>query len=411
MRQGKLWILGLAVAGCLLGTARAGLPGLPAAVTLPADVGLYDPEGGVAVETLAEAEFPVAEGKNVTKKGKHYRTYLKWKDADQKPVGSFWPSWLAALKGSGWTLAGNNGATTYTLVRKAAGTESWLMFGLGDYVSPLVELIEISSASAGMTLVPPAAKPEAFTDRDDFPYLGHPAGAQLTGTGVFNEPLDVTDGAVDREPVLAGTAYRLKTYQPPPSLSRYEFESQYRDALTRAGWTVRPPTDGKIGSGEVIAHYAKNGRNIWARLGRGADNSNIGIGIKVADVGAEDWGARLDKNCHLPLYGVLFDFNRDTLRPDSTPVLEKTLVLLQARAQKPAEIQGHTDNVGDDAYNLKLSNARAASVVRWLVQHGIPPGRLTAKGFGKTQPIADNGSDEGRARNRRVELAIPGCHK
>jgi OmpA-OmpF porin, OOP family len=226
---------------------------------------------------------------------------------------------------------------------------------------------------------------------------------------VRNEPLDVT-GPGDRETVLAGSGYRMKSYQPPPSLSRFEFETQYREALAKAGWTVKPPEGGKIGSGEVIAHYAKNGRDLWARLGRGADDSDTGIALRVADIGAEDWGARLDKDCHLPLYGVTFDFNKDTLRPDSTPVLEKAAALLKTR-DRPIEVQGHTDNVGGDASNVQLSNARAASVMRWLVAHGIPQARLTAKGFGKSQPVADNGSEAGRARNRRVELKVAGCGK
>jgi outer membrane protein OmpA-like peptidoglycan-associated protein len=367
---------------------------------------LFDSSAGVTVENLAEVEFPLAEGKAVTQKGKHYRTYLKWTDADNKPVSSFWPAWLKGLQANGWTLAGNDGSTTYSLTRKG-DPESWLRVQLGDYNSPLIDVIETAAATAGLTLPAPASRPETIGERDDFPYLSHPAGAQLTGSSVRNEPLDVT-GPGDHETALAGFGYRVKSYQPPPSLSRFEFESQYREALAKAGWAVKPPEGGKAGSGEVIAHYAKNGRDLWARLGRGADDSATGIVLKVADVGAEDWGARLDKDCHLPLYGVTFDFNKDTLRPDSTPVLEKAAALLKMR-DRPVEVQGHTDNVGGDAYNVQLSNARASSVMRWLVAHGTPQARLTAKGFGKSQPVANNGSEAGRARNRRVELKLVGC--
>jgi outer membrane protein OmpA-like peptidoglycan-associated protein len=83
--------------------------------------------------------------------------------------------------------------------------------------------------------------------------------------------------------------------------------------------------------------------------------------------------------------------------------------VLQKDTALKVEIQGHTDNVGDDAYNQQLSNARAQSVVTWLTQQGIAANRLTATGYGKTRPIADNDSDEGRAKNRRVEIAKPGC--
>jgi outer membrane protein OmpA-like peptidoglycan-associated protein len=65
--------------------------------------------------------------------------------------------------------------------------------------------------------------------------------------------------------------------------------------------------------------------------------------------------------------------------------------------------------VGGDAYNQTLSEARAKAIVTWLTQHGIAGARLTAKGFGKTRPIADNATDAGRAKNRRVEIADPNC--
>jgi OmpA-OmpF porin, OOP family len=409
MRRAVVCIAACAIALASRAGAATPLPGLPASVTFPAGVVLYDSTADVAVENLAEVEFPLAEGKAVTKKGKHYRTYLKWTDADNKPVASFWPAWLKGLQANGWTLAGSDGSSTYSLTRKSGGQESWLRARLGDYDSPLIEVIEIAAATASLTLPAPAAQPEAIGERDDFPYLAHPADARLTGSSVRNEPLDVT-GPGDRETVFAGSSYRVKSYQPPPSLSRFEFESQYREALAKAGWAVKLPEGGKAGSGEVIAHYAKGGRNLWARLGRGADDSGTGILLKVADIGAEDWGARLDKDCRLPLYGVTFDFNKDTLLPDSTSILEKAAALLKTR-DKPVEIQGHTDNVGGDAYNVQLSNARAASVMRWLVAHGIPQARLTAQGFGKSQPVADNGSEAGRARNRRVELKVAGCGK
>ena len=73
------------------------------------------------------------------------------------------------------------------------------------------------------------------------------------------------------------------------------------------------------------------------------------------------------------------------------------------------EIQGHTDNVGNDAYNQTLSEARTKAVMMWFTQHGVAANRLTAKGYGKTKPVADNGSDEGRAKNRWVEIADPSC--
>ena len=65
--------------------------------------------------------------------------------------------------------------------------------------------------------------------------------------------------------------------------------------------------------------------------------------------------------------------------------------------------------MGNDAYNQTLSEARAGAVVTWLTQHGMARGRLTANGYGRTMSVADNGNDEGRAKNRRVEIADPRC--
>ena len=75
------------------------------------------------------------------------------------------------------------------------------------------------------------------------------------------------------------------------------------------------------------------------------------------------------------------------------------------------DVEGYTDSVGGDDYNQKLSEARSKSVLAWLTQHGIAADRLSFKGYGKTRPVATNDTDEGRAKNRRVEIAKPGCTK
>jgi outer membrane protein OmpA-like peptidoglycan-associated protein len=384
------------------------LQGFPEHVALPRDVIPYD-AGSIVVEAFAEVEFPVAEGKTVARQGRHVRSYTKWPDADYKPAAATWAQWQPLLKAAGWQPMGSDGSTTYSLKRVAGGTESWLKVALSDNNQPLLELIEVGAARAVLQLPAPAAQPEAYGDRDDIPYLRKPEGARLSGSGRADEPLDVTQPG-DREPVLVGQSYRIKRYAPPPSLSKLEFETQYRAALEKAGWTLRPLAPGqKAGEGRVVAQYAANGRQIWVDLGRGNDDGDTGLTFKVADLGAEDWGARLDKQCRLPLYGVQFDFDKATLRPDSAPVLDKALQVLRARPAVKAAVQGHTDNVGTDAHNQALSTARAQSVRQWLVEHGIEPARLGSQGYGKTQPIADNATDAGRARNRRVELVREGC--
>jgi len=104
-------------------------------------------------------------------------------------------------------------------------------------------------------------------------------------------------------------------------------------------------------------------------------------------------------------YGIYFDFNRDTLKPESEPVLKEIAQAMTNNPEWKLTVEGHTDNIGGDPYNLDLSRRRAASVKQALVsQYNIAPDRLLTSGFGASRPIETNDTLEGRARNRRVEL-------
>lgn len=103
-------------------------------------------------------------------------------------------------------------------------------------------------------------------------------------------------------------------------------------------------------------------------------------------------------------YGILFDTASDRIKPESEPTLTEVLNLLNAQPTLNLGIEGHTDSQGGDAYNLDLSQRRARSVVAWLTGKGVAAARLTAAGYGKTQPVSDNATPQGRALNRRVEL-------
>ncbi|MBR0652082.1 OmpA family protein [Roseomonas terrae] len=104
--------------------------------------------------------------------------------------------------------------------------------------------------------------------------------------------------------------------------------------------------------------------------------------------------------------GIHFDFDRDTPRADSLPALEALQALIEEMKETAWVIEGHTDGVGGAAHNRRLSQARAEAVIAWLVARGIESSRLTPRGLGPDQPLADNATDEGRALNRRVE-AVP----
>jgi outer membrane protein OmpA-like peptidoglycan-associated protein len=105
---------------------------------------------------------------------------------------------------------------------------------------------------------------------------------------------------------------------------------------------------------------------------------------------------------------VLFDTARYTLKPGAREKLAKVSGIILAHPGLKIAIEGHTDNVGSDEYNMKLSDNRANSVETYLVSQGLNSGSVTAQGFGKNQPVADNGTAAGRQRNRRVEMVVSG---
>jgi outer membrane protein OmpA-like peptidoglycan-associated protein len=104
---------------------------------------------------------------------------------------------------------------------------------------------------------------------------------------------------------------------------------------------------------------------------------------------------------------IKFRFNSAELDPASDPILQAVATVMEGHPElTKVRVEGHTDNVGTPAYNMGLSNRRAASVMKWLVAHGIDKKRLTSQGFGLTKPIDDNATDDGRRNNRRVEFHI-----
>lgn len=103
---------------------------------------------------------------------------------------------------------------------------------------------------------------------------------------------------------------------------------------------------------------------------------------------------------------IEFDRGKASIKPVSFPILKEVATLLEARPNLKIAVQGHTDNIGSAAYNKKLSADRAASVLKYLASQGIDESRLSSEGFGPDKPIATNETNEGRARNRRVDFVI-----
>ncbi len=104
------------------------------------------------------------------------------------------------------------------------------------------------------------------------------------------------------------------------------------------------------------------------------------------------------------LHGPQFDFDKATLKPAGKQLLDQAVKVMQEQPSLRVSVEGHTDSIGSDAYNQKLSERRAAAVRDYLVSQGIDAARITARGFGKARPVASNQTAEGRAENRRVEI-------
>lgn len=122
------------------------------------------------------------------------------------------------------------------------------------------------------------------------------------------------------------------------------------------------------------------------------------------ELSATEMMEQLDKNGFVSLYGIQFDTGKAAIKPESEPLLGEIVSLLRENASLKLSVDGHTDNVGNKKANQALSKQRAEAVKKWLVAKGVSASRLSAAGFGDAHPIADNRLEEGRAKNRRVEL-------
>ena len=152
-------------------------------------------------------------------------------------------------------------------------------------------------------------------------------------------------------------------------------------------------------------------RNIWLSFSMFDDGNNVNLMTleekpmeqRVTLIKADQMASALGKDGHVALY-LNFDTDSDAIRPDSRPIVDEIAKLLRTDLQLKLKVEGHTDSSGDAAHNRELSRHRAESVVRAVVDQGIDGKRLQAAGLGADKPLADNATEEGRARNRRVEL-------
>lgn len=185
----------------------------------------------------------------------------------------------------------------------------------------------------------------------------------------------------------------------------------YQNAVKAIGGTVlyeRMPLDGD--AGETTLKVTTGGKDVWIKVvpGYGAPTNYYQLVVTEVAVMAQVISANqlldeLNKNGFIALY-INFDTGKSELKQDGIATVKEIANMLKSTPGLKLGVEGHTDNVGDAAANKKLSESRAKSVTTAIVGAGIDPSRLSSAGFGQEKPVADNRSEEGRAKNRRVEL-------
>lgn len=211
-------------------------------------------------------------------------------------------------------------------------------------------------------------------------------------------PMRTLEGATD-----------MVTYVCPARLSSLQIVRNAENALKSAGFTV--VFSGKMGGDTPVVTAQKGPR--WAQVygepwnefsGYVLQTVNVQAMAQKMEATADSLSKELNNSGRVAVYGINFDTGKSILRPESDKVLTQIAALLAFNPSWKLRVEGHTDNVGSDAANIALSEQRAGAVVDWLTRHGVDRARLSSIGLGDSSPVADNGSEEGRGLNRRVEL-------
>ena len=182
----------------------------------------------------------------------------------------------------------------------------------------------------------------------------------------------------------------------------------YMNAVKKAGGSVVY----EEGCCNVYLKLKNNNRITWVRVKAYRDAGSYQVWIvEEAEmeqdivVDAKSMLNDINAQGRVALYGIYFDFDKSDVKPESDPTLKEISKLLSENPKLDLYIVGHTDNVGDYNYNMKLSESRADAVVKTLVsKYNVDKKRLTPAGIGPLAPVTTNDTEEGRAKNRRVEL-------
>ncbi len=180
----------------------------------------------------------------------------------------------------------------------------------------------------------------------------------------------------------------------------------YENAIKKAGGTILQSVPTWWVNGKIV----KDGQEVWVQAERGNGKIWLRIVEKKAmeqfiEADATALGNDIRATGHVAVYGINFDTGKSTITPESAQAIGEIAKLLKADPGLKIHVVGHTDNTGGVDSNIKLSQERAEAVLQALVRdHGIAAARLRAFGCGLYAPVASNDTEEGRAKNRRVEL-------
>ena len=260
------------------------------------------------------------------------------------------------------------------------------------------------------------AAPALAQDKDADGSKDHPMFSRMPG--YYIEEYDAQDFSsveLDTEPPrkVEGRYWKIAYWlkEGARKVGPVQIARNYTDLMIRRGGE-KLFDNVDAGGGSTIALMPVNGKNIYLQVYVSNTGDQYELTV-VEEAGMEqkveftamELAKALNDTGSVALHNILFDTGKAALKAESASALAPVGELLKADASLKLEIQGHTDNVGQAAANLKLSQDRAAAVKAYLVQtFGIPAARLTTAGFGDTKPVAPNTAESGRAQNRRVEL-------
>jgi len=274
------------------------------------------------------------------------------------------------------------------------GKEFWILVRANNDGSYFVTVSTVEPFKR--SLLPPGG--------NDYRLIGHMPGF-IAGTPIKKHFDEVEFGLPAAQYVrirgaVYGVDYKGPAKDPEQEITTVEIVENYRQALKDLNAEFLYDTPGGI-----TARVDDHGQTVWLKIN---DHSVVTVEEKpfqltIQPPPADVMKDKLDKEGHIALY-VNFDFAKATLKPDAAPVIAQVVELLKRNPDLKVSIDGHTDNLGSHDYNMKLSQDRAASVMAAITAAGIDGSRLKSAGYGPDKPIATNDTDEGRARNRRVEL-------